>query len=244
MNSLIRSFVFTILLFSVIEASAQFGLRAKYNMNSFSNWDDYLDQNINGDIEKIFSTNIELGVDYWFRLKKYRIEFMPEIGMGLKTSSNYSIKTSTTDFSYFASNFNTHIYLFDLEGDCDCPTFSKQGPSLKKGFFLSFSPGILFNKKEISLGALETSYDSNQINFRIGIGAGFDIGISDLFTITPIISYNLTPGIAFDELGKIFQPIPPDGPGNPSTSGLKQIQFQLRFGFRPDYVKSYGRGRR
>ena len=236
--------MFTILLFSIVDATAQFGVRAKYNINSFSNWNDYLDLNINGDIDEIFSTNIELGVDYWFRLKNYRIEFMPEIAMGLKTSSNYSIKAATTDFSYFAFNLNSHIYLFDLKGDCDCPTFSKQGPSLNKGFFLSFSPGILYNKKEISLDQLETSYDSNQMNFRIGIGAGFDIGISNLFTITPIISYNLTPGLAFNELGQMFSPFPPNGPGSPSTSGLNQIQFQLRFGFRPDYVKSYGRGRR
>ena len=68
MNSLFRSFVFAILLFSVVDTSAQFGARAKYNMNSFSDWDKYLDERINGDIDKIFSTNIELGVDYWIRL--------------------------------------------------------------------------------------------------------------------------------------------------------------------------------
>ena len=244
MNSFFRNFVFVVLLFSVVDASAQFGVRAKYNMNSFSEWDNYLDENTNGDIDKIFSSNIEIGLDYWFRLKNYRIEFMPEVSMGLKTSTEYLNQEASTNFSYFAFNFNTHIYLFDLTGDCDCPTFSKQGPSLKKGFFLSIAPGVLYNKKEISLDQVEPSYASNQANFRIGIGAGYDIGLSDLFTITPIISYNLTPGVAFNELGQMFSPFPPDGPGNPNNSGLNQIQFQLRFGFRPDYVKSYGRGRR
>lgn len=235
MNSLFRSFVLAILLFAVVDASAQFGVRAKYNMNSFSEWDNYL-ENLSGDVDKVFPTNIELGLDYWFRLKNYRIEFMPEVAMGLKTSSSYPTNTSTANFSYFAFNLNTHIYLFDLEGDCDCPTFSKQGPSLNKGFFFSLSPGLVYSNKDVPEG----NFNSNQINFRIGLGIGYDLGISDLFTITPMISYHLTPGLTYDGLTYIYPPLPSNFP---STS-LKQIQFQLRFGFRPDYVKSYGRGRR
>jgi hypothetical protein len=240
MYPLIRNFIIVLLLFSVADASAQFGVRAKYNMNSFSDWDEYLDENITGNIDNIFSSNLEVGVDYWFRLKSHRIEFMPEIAMGLKSSSAYDKQATTSNFSYFAFNFNTHIYLFDLEGDCDCPTFSKQGPSLKKGFFISFSPGILYNKKDIEIEQMESNYSSNQLNFRFGLGIGYDIGLSDLFTITPIISYNVTPGIAFDELAYMFSPTP-DKSTFPNTSGLKQLQFQIRFGFRPDYVKSYGR---
>ena len=102
----------------------------------------------------------------------------------------------------------------------------------------------MYTKKEISLDALETSFDSNQMNFRIGIGAGYDIGISDLFTITPIISYNLTPSVAFDELAYLFSPVVSEPPAFENNTSLNQIQFQIRFGFRPDYVKSYGRSRR
>lgn len=242
MNSYIKNIVLAVLLFTFTDASAQFGVRTKYNLNSFSDWDEFLEQNINGDIDKIFPSNIEIGVDYWFRLKNQRIEFMPEVAMGLKTSSSYSNVGAETDFSYFAFNVNTQIYAFDLTGDCDCPTFSKQGPSLNKGFFFAVSPGLLYNTKEISLETTETSYKSNQVNLRIGVGAGFDIGISDLFTITPSIQYNITPGVNFSALENVN--VPPPLTSYSFNSGLNQIQFQIRFGFRPDYVKSYGRGRR
>ena len=221
------------------DLSGQFGVRTKYNLNTFSNWDNFLKQNVNSSADKIFPSNIEIGVDYWFRLKNYRIEFMPEIAMGLKTQSTYPSVGAETGFSYFAFNMNTHIYAFDLEGDCDCPTFSKQGPSLNKGFFFNIAPGLIYNSKEISIETTGPSFKSNQVNLRIGIGAGFDIGISDLFTITPIIMYNIARGINFDELSNINTGLPFD---DTYASGLNQIQFQLRFGFRPDYVKVTGEG--
>ena len=238
----LRLFFVALLLIQFADVSAQFGLRAKYNINSFSDWDTYLQQNVNGQTDEIFPSNLELGVDYWFRLKNQRIEFMPEIAMGLKTNSTYLNAGSEMSFSYFAFNFNTQIYAFDFTGDCDCPTFSKQGPSLNKGFFFAISPGLIYNTKEISLEVVDPStYDSSQVNLRLGIGAGYDIGFSDLFTITPSILYNIAPGIAFDDLSRIGSGLPE---GESITTGLNQIQIQLRFGFRPDYVKSYGRGRR
>jgi len=241
MNSYCKNLVLLFLLICVTEASAQFGVRAKYNMNSFSNWNQFLENNVNGETDEIFPSNIELGVDYWFRLKNYRIEFMPEAAIGLKTESLYSAAGAATNFSYFAFILNTQIYAFDLQGDCDCPTFSKQGPSLNKGFFFTVAPGLIYNTKELSVETEESSFKSNQVNLRIGLGAGFDIGFSDLFTITPSIMYNIAPGIKFNELSNIANGIPLV---DSRTSSLNQIQFQLRFGFRPDYVKSYGRGRR
>lgn len=238
MISYLKTFVSVLLLFLVFDASAQFGIRAKYNMNSFSNWDTYIDENTSGDVDNIFSTNIEVGVDYWFRLKNHRIEFMPEIAMGLKSNSVYSNVGAETNFSYFAFNLNTQIYAFDLTGDCDCPTFSKQGPSLNKGFFFNIAPGLLYNTKEISIESTDPSFSSNQVNLKIGVGAGFDIGISDLFTITPSVMYNIVPGIDFNDLSNIQ---PQSSNTELLNSGLNQIQFQIRFGFRPDYVKSYGR---
>lgn len=242
MSPYFKYFVLTIFLFCMVDASAQFGVRAKYNVNSFSNWDSYLDQNSTGNVDKIFPSNFEVGVDYWFRLKNHRIEFMPEVAMGLKTTSTYSSLNAEMSFSYFAFNLNTQIYAFDLKGDCDCPTFSKQGPSLNKGFFFNIAPGLIYNTKEFDQEVtLLPPAKSNQVNLRIGVGAGFDIGISNLFTITPSIMYNIAPSLNFTDLG--FLNIT-SSDAELLTSGLNQIQFQLRFGFRPDYVKSYGRGRR
>lgn len=232
-----------VLLFSFCLTSAfsQFGVRAKYNLNTFSGFDQYVDDHTTGMNDDIFASTIGVGVDYWFRLKNYRIEFLPEVHMGLKSSSSFNAQSTNTNLSYFGFNFNSQIYLFDLEGDCDCPTFSKQGPSLNKGIFLNISPGVLLSKKDISNELLDPPISSNHLNFKIGVGVGYDVGLSDLFTITPMVSYNIAPGVLFNDL----QNIGPITSTSPSVikSGMNQIEFQLRFGFRPDYVKSYGRRR-
>ena len=231
MQSLAKTFMLLLFTLVITEASAQFGVRAKYNLNSFSNWDTFLEQNVPGEVDKIFPSNIEIGVDYWFRLKNYRVEFMPEIAMGLKTSSTYSAVGAETSFSYFAFNLNTQLYIFDLQGDCDCPTFSKQGPSLNKGFFFTIAPGLIYNTKEFSMETIDPSQESSQVNLRLGVGAGYDIGINDLITITPSIHYNIASGIDYIELMNLN----PTGSNTElTTSGLNQMQFQLRFGFRPD----------
>jgi len=239
--SIVKKSIF-LLLFISLSASAfsQFGARVKYNLNTLSGFDEYIEDNTTGNNDKIFASTIGVGLDYWFRLKNYRIEFLPEVHMGLKSSTSFEDNGAITDFSYFGFNFNTQIYLFDLKGDCDCPTFSKQGPTLSKGFFINLSPGILYNTKQISTELVDPSLKNDQLNFKIGLGIGYDIGISDLFTITPMINYNLAPGLLFGELQNVgdISPTPPI-----IESGLSQLQFQLRFGFRPDYVKSYGRRR-
>lgn len=238
MNHPLKHILILCLLFVFSSAAGQYGLRIKYNKNTFSDWDKYIKTQVNGDTPEIFTSNLELGIDYWFRLKNHRIEFMPEVLMGLKASTEYP-NASKTDLQYFGFNFNTQVYIFDLEGDCDCPTFSKQGPSLQKGFFLNLAPGIVYNNKDLSKPDIET-FSTSHINFRIGLGAGFDIGINDFFTISPSINYNIAPNVIWNDLSGIQGSIQDT---EVIKSNWNQIQFQLRLGFRPDYVKSYGRRR-
>jgi len=241
MKNAIRFFLFAFIFMYSTNAYSQFGVRGKYNVNSFSGFDNYIDSKVPGNNDKLFPSSIGLGLDYWFRLKNYRIEFLPEFHMGLKSESQITESTSS-NLVYYGFNFNTQVYLFDLEGDCDCPTFSKQGPSLKKGFFFNVSPGVLFMNKELSTETSDPPFKSNHINFKIGVGVGYDIGISDLFTITPMVNYNIVPGVNFNELSNISNSTPTPDP-EVIDSGFRQLQFQLRLGFRPDYVKSYGRRR-
>ena len=123
-----------------IQSWAQFGVKAKYNSNNYSAWEE---ANI-----AVNHTNIELGIDYWFKLKNHRIEFMPEVYYGLPTETIYPIENDRELFlkqSYIGLQVNTHIYIMDLESDCNCPTFSKDGPSMKKGFFINIAPGMVCN---------------------------------------------------------------------------------------------------
>ncbi len=209
-------------------ANAQFGARAKYNINSYPAWEEL--------ISELDVPNIEVGVDYWFKLKNHRVEFMPEVYYGLKSTSEYLTPTGQELFSkhgYLGFQLNTHIYIMDLVGDCDCPTFSKQGPSIKKGFFVNIAPGIVYNNYERKSETQNVpNHKTDKFNARIGLGIGYDIGINDLITITPIATYLVSPSndSAYTT------------PGNtPILSSWNSIQFGLRVGFRPDYTNQYGR---
>lgn len=102
---------------------------------------------------------------------------------------------------YFSSidfDFNTAIYPFDFAGDCHCPTFSKDGELIKKGFFFELQPGLGYQV----LKRLRTDPDdpaklpirSKNIVFKLGGAAGLDMGFSEHFTVTPMLSMTmLTP---------------------------------------------------
>jgi hypothetical protein len=81
------------------------------------------------------------------------------------------------------------------------------------------------------------SDDVNSIIFRAGIGIGLDIGINDLITITPIVSYYFHSGIPWENI-----PIAEATLVN-ATANPKNLQFTLRVGFRPDYTKGKRRRR-
>ena len=235
---LIRKLILLICFIAIGQSIAgQVGARVKYNFNNFSDWQGFT--NDNGQEIDFFPTNIEVGIDYWFRLKNYRLEFTPEISYGLSSSTDVGVRSS--DFSYFSFLFNTQIYAFDFAGDCDCPTFSKQGPTLNKGLFFNLAPGLMYSLNDVTEENLEL-YENTSISFRLGLGLGYDIGVNDLITITPMVSYFVNTSLGHQPVSRLLT-------GNISDpeiqdSGLNQLQFQIRVGFRPDYVKSYGGGRR
>ncbi|MBK9736427.1 MAG: hypothetical protein IPO92_16310 [Saprospiraceae bacterium] len=209
---------------TIISVSAQYGVRLAYNNNTYSNWENAVNLRSNTN-KKLLSPGYQIGVDYWFKLKKRRIEFMPEIFYS-QSKTNYdgtgtleAIKANAIGF-----NFHTQIYALDLEGDCDCPTFSKEGASINKGLFFHFTPGLMQHTTTATF-APTSSFAVNPIKhtvFRVGVGVGIDFGMSDFLTITPIVSYYFNSSMAWDEYLQ-------------SKANLSQLQFTLRLGFRPDY---------
>ena len=125
-----------------------------------------------------------------------------------------------------------------MEGDCNCPTFSKQGPSINKGLFFHFTPGLgyLTTHSNPSTGTELKSDEVMSLVLRAGIGIGLDTGINDLITITPIVSYYFHSGAAWDNMPTSANTAVND------TANPKTTQFSIRAGFRPDYTK--GRRRR
>jgi hypothetical protein len=129
----------------------------------------------------ISQKGLHAGVEYHFRLKSNRIEFHPELGY----RKSFTSGESQGYYSSIDLDFNTSIYPFDFEGDCNCPTFSKQGSLVQKGFFFELQPGIGY--QTITIPVLANGESSNVV-LKLGAAAGLDIGMSDHITVTPYVA--------------------------------------------------------
>lgn len=227
--------IFTVTLLLVFLSSiclGQYGVRIKYNATEFRTWDTPFNDRFNTS-GQMLTAGYEAGLDYWFRLKKKRIEFMPEIAYAYHRTSYDRGAVSAMDMSDFHFNFHTHIYALDMGNDCNCPTFSKDGGTIDKGLFFHLTPGISYHNisTEFRDQTLEEPGTPDGISFRLGFGVGVDLGISDLWTLTPVISYFFRSALDWEGLEE----------NTVSTASPRILQFSLRLGFRPDYKRRYGR---
>lgn len=160
---------------------SQVGLRAQYQLVRYNPWErietgSALNNQFNGG-------GYQVGIDYTFRLKNYRIEFYPEISYSRQLA--LEIENQRYNLNSFGLEFNTHFYFLDFEEDCDCPTWSKSNDWFQKGFFVSIHPGAQVFQYTASTGM----EDQTQWLASLGIGAGIDIGLSEYITLTPLIKW-------------------------------------------------------
>lgn len=214
--------------------SAQFGISGRYTKNTNKAWSDVY-QDVSGDKNTLFSSGIELGVNYWFRLKNYRVEFLPEITYATsKTDIRLSqVMLESHEKHSYHFNFNIQIYPLDFEGDCDCPTWSKDGNLIKKGFYWLFSPGIVQHSIATTPSAISSVFpeDSKMTSFRLGVGAGLDIGITDLFTVSPFAMYSINPSNEWASQVDLYQIYPV----TIEKATINQWHAGIRLIFRPNY---------
>ncbi|MEZ5044039.1 MAG: hypothetical protein R2828_29355 [Saprospiraceae bacterium] len=223
-----KVWLFTFGLFFSFSLQAQFGVKGAYHFSDAADWQAFSTEN--GAAESIIGNGWSVGVDYWFRLKKHRVEFLPELNYSLLQQDFPNLGWSN-DASFTSFFFNTNLYIFDLKGDCDCPTFSKQGPTLKKGVFIQLSPGISYAASELTLPS--TTLKANTVAFSIGAGIGFDLGLSDLLTLSPMLGLRYYPGIQWDTFAATKAETD-NFPVLDNTSSLNQWYAGLRLGIRLD----------
>ncbi len=220
---------FILCIFMGFQANAQFGLVAGYKTFNAPGINDYYQSTSNFSPYPI--TGWQAGIDYWFRLKKRRIEFAPEITY---SQFNQSSQDGNISLRQFGLHFNTDVYIFDLASDCNCPTFSKDGNLFSKGFFLEVSPGVVLmnNKmeKESTLVPFNAFYNKNSWAAGGSVGAGLDLGFSDLFTITPLARFYYYPRIYY--LADLQFASTPE-------SSLQQLFLGLRLRFHFKEVAKY-----
>ncbi len=218
----------SLVLFLSGAASAQFGLNATYRSNAAPDW-----QFVHFFEEEALlpASAIAIGLDYWIPLKAVRIDLLPELNFSRMSNSLDSRANTQFDNTWLSLFLNTNIYFLNLEGDCDCPTFSKSGGLLEKGLFLQLSPGATWMRNQVE--AEGQSLDSDEMAFSIAAGLGLDFGLSDLLTITPFAGLRYYLPARWDSL-ELLQ----ENGGIKETylkseeSSIRQIYAGLRVGVR------------
>jgi len=205
---------------------AQFGINASYRINDMP---ELIGTDINNPAqeENLLESGFNLGLDYWIPLSNIRIELLPELNYGRYTRTFES--QSTLKAQFFNFFFNVNFYLFDLMGDCDCPTFSKQGSPLSKGFFAQISPGFSF----VDTAIKETDESAGDWGFNLGAGIGMDIGLSDLITLTPMAGVRYYPNTEFAGM-YLVEDGSSGGSKLDNQFDILQWHAGLRLGFRLD----------
>ena len=226
MNFLKKTILF-LLFFVPFTSNAQIGISAGGTLNRAEGW---VITDLNNNTKyNLPGNSFFLSLNYEFSSKNYRIAFVPELGGAL-------FKNEFVDLGIFTNKtirfqLNTHVYFLDFKGDCDCPTFSKKGSPLKKGLFFNISPGVSYFANTVNPFTSPTT--DHFIKPNIGIGLGYDIGLTKNITLTTFTNAYIFPRLTWPGLINLLA-IP--STGNKTADGetnLTQIQagIALRYHF-------------
>jgi hypothetical protein len=186
------------------------------------------------DLVHINQDGIQASLEYGFRLKEKRVEFHPGLGYRFSLGKpNFEGSMHSFDL-----DFNTAIYPFDFGGDCDCPTWSKEGSLIKKGFFIEVSPGIAYQtlKREYILSDYipadwnPTDRFSSNFLLKFGASVGLDIGVSKSLTITPMLTITMLSDAEWEGMDwRAYS-----APFNLETDDFSYLGAGIRVAYKPD----------
>ncbi len=197
-----KIFALFIFLYLTTGLTAQIGINGRYVINDAPNWT--VEQADAGENANFLGNGYMAGLDYWFRLESTRIEFLAELNYGRfnSTISNPAIETESAMYSLL---LNTNIYFLDMSGDCLCPTFYQEGPTLQKGLHLRISPGLHFFDGTVTTA--NATATSTSLSYSIGAGLGFDLGLSKYLTITPHAEVRYFPNLQWEAIPDALTPV-------------------------------------
>ena len=178
---------------SATTLTAQFGVTVFYQSTQVSG-DYFTSPNAS-----VLGENYEFAADYWFRFPGKRIEVMPTVSYSTYENAVFD-NTSSSVFEFsvfndvrvheFGVQLKTNFYLFDLNDSKQYSTSNKRSNFLEKGFFIQLAPGVSHYSVNLTRESSNTfSRWRNKTFFNLSAGAGFDFAISNLLTITPLVSY-------------------------------------------------------
>lgn len=239
-----KSILLILTIFFVSQIEAQISVLGGISTFSAGNWDRIMDKPDNGVDGSIgmdkFNFDALYGLSYSIPIPNVGMRIQPEINYTRFSSSgfnrnilpNFELLSLDLNVQNIAFLLNTNIYLLNLEGDCDCPTFGKDGGFFEKGFHIQGGPGVVLSSKQIirkdESGASTTS-TINETKFTFVIGAGLDIGLTDKFTITPFARYKWIAPQAWPELTELLDNF---SPNEDNTNSISNFEVGVKLGFR------------
>ena len=179
---------------------------------------------------QLLDRNYTFELDYRLRpIADYRIEFFPTFAY---TRTNGEARSTNLGLQQAEFQLRTNIYFLSLEADCDCPTFSREAGLLKKGLFFQVAPGIARTTGKLEAGSLLSEFSA--VGFRLGAGLGLEIGLSDYFTLAPVVRYDHYFAMEWDDLAADWAAVNPDIslPPTDNQSAIGQWYAGLRLGIR------------
>jgi hypothetical protein len=175
--------IILLMVFLPVPIFSQSGLHIGYVSLSNNDWDPVVDET------SFFEPAYTIGLDYAFRLPNIRIEFRPMLSYFQGKRPSDLKLPDLIQIDFFTFQVQTVLYPLNLEGDCNCPTFSKQGTFLDKGLFVMAAPGLVFAHHVLGENTTN-SISGNHLIPQVSCGAGIDFGISEHITITPFGQYS------------------------------------------------------
>ena len=188
---------------------AQFGVRIQQNYLTVPEYRDLFDGSDPMSFDYTGVNGTSFGLDYGFRLKKVRIEFYPTLHYQQSDIQETLPDNNDREWELqqFGVHLNTQIYLLDLDGDCDCPVWGKDGGVIERGLFVLVSPGVDYFREQFEYGERLFTGGSNSVTtttvhtvVHAALGLGLDIGLSERVTISPYGGYRAFQTVNFKNL--------------------------------------------
>lgn len=175
----------------------------------------------NEDRTKIFEKSYELGIGYLLRLKKKRIDINPTIGFSLGPKDSYAYTGTINELGEISSvdaflqlgqlNISApiRIFPFDFNSTNAVTVIRNDNKVSKQGLYFLLNPSFSLFNFNYSIEEFGERIDiATSIRFvetRIGIGAGFDIGITSRLTASPFLTWHKINNISNDYINQHFK---------------------------------------
>lgn len=199
----------TILVFCIaLQIQAQSEIEVRYESNDYINWNNKYIVDANGQIFDDYESRPSYGISYRYKIqpdKERQVIYYAGLGYSTNLANEAHYKISA-----ISVGTGVRFFPFNMNADCDCPSFYQEGNLFSRGFFLSLG---------VSGASVKIYNQDSKIQALAEATAGVSIPISKTLNLQPFIGFAFGTGIVNQNLAPDPNPI----------STLNQLRFGLQF---------------